>query len=341
MYLNINRFLPYQRNFIFINGERSIGKTYSTEKFVIGDCIKKGTEFVYIVRTQNEKKEGIFKQALKKVLENEFTNTKVEISNDEFYYYKDEEDKSKKILCGYCLALSEAPKIKLKSFPKVKYIIFDEYTLESNQSRKYINGFKEPDLFLSIYHTVDREEDRVICFLLGNNTSFFNPYHLHSAFRIPQVKKNTIWFSENVLFFWATSDDELKEKKSNCKFLNMINNTDYGTYAKDGEYIDDNYNFIDKKVGGSYICTLLNEGEAFGVLNDLKRGLIFITDKPDKSNKIIYALSDSDHKENTMLTRGKKPTILKWISDQYKMGNIRFVSMEVKIKAENALKFLL
>lgn len=337
MYLNVKKLLPYQRNFIFVNGERSIGKTYSTLKFIISSCIKNSTEFVYIVRTQSEKKEGIFKQALQKVLINEFKTLKTDINNDDFYI----ENKEVKIQLGYCLALSEAPKIKLRSFPKVKYIIFDEYTLEEKQQRSYINGFKEPDLLLSIYHTIDREEDRVICFMLGNNTSFYNPYHLHPAFNIPPTKRNRIWCSKNVLFYWATSDDELKEKKSNCKFLEMINNTDYGKYAKDGEYIEDNYSFIDKNISGNYYCTILYNNESFGIVANNKKGLCYVTNKIDPYKKIVFALTKDDHTENTMLTKGKKNTLLKWIIEQYKLGNIRFVNMEIKTKFESAIKLIL
>lgn len=337
MYLNVKKLLPYQRNFIFVNGERSIGKTYSTLKFIISSCIKNSTEFVYIVRTQSEKKEGIFKQALQKVLTNEFKTLKTDINNDDFYI----ENNEIKIQLGYCLALSEAPKIKLRSFPKVKYIIFDEYTLEEKQQRSYINGFKEPDLLLSIYHTIDREEDRVICFMLGNNTSFYNPYHLHPAFNIPPTKRNRIWCSKNVLFYWATSDNELKEKKSNCKFLEMINNTDYGKYAKDGEYIEDNYNFIDKNISGNYYCTILYNNESFGIVANNKKGLCYVTNKIDPYKKIVFALTKDDHTENTMLTKGKKNTLLKWIIEQYKLGNIRFVNMEIKTKFESAIKLLL
>lgn len=57
-YLDLNKILPYQRNFNFINGERSIGKSYTIMKFVIKKCLKKGYEFVYIVRTKNQKKSG-------------------------------------------------------------------------------------------------------------------------------------------------------------------------------------------------------------------------------------------------------------------------------------------
>lgn len=40
LHWNIYEILPYQRNFNFINSERSIGKTYTTEAYVIDKCIQ-------------------------------------------------------------------------------------------------------------------------------------------------------------------------------------------------------------------------------------------------------------------------------------------------------------
>lgn len=343
-YWDINRILPYQRCFNFINAERSIGKTYTTEKYVLDKCIKQGIEFTYIVRTQDEKKKGILQSAFEKVTLKEFPKYEFDYNNEEMLLVtRDEEGEIQdKTIVGYCLALSEAVKIKKRSFPKVKYLIFDEYMLESKQGGQYVNGWKEPDLFLSIYHTIDREEDRVICFILGNNTSFFNPYHLHPAFSIPNIEKGKIWTSENVLFQWAISTKELREEKAKCKFLRMLDNTTYGKYAKDGDYVDDNYSFIEKmSTSAKYAMTLEYESVKFGVYNDMKNGVIYVSDKVDPSCKLNYALTVDDHKENTLLTKSNSITQLKWLSNNFKLGNVRFVSMEVKIKCEKAITLLL
>lgn len=342
-YWDINRILPYQRCFNFINAERSIGKTYTTQKYILDKSIKNNIEFVYVVRTQEEKKSGILKSAFKKVTINEFKNQEFEFTKEEMFVIKRDEEGEieSKIIVGYCFALSEVVKVKKRSFPLVKYLLFDEYMLEQKQGGQYVNGWKEPDLFLSLYHTMDREEDRVICFLLGNNTSFFNPYHLHKAFNIPNIEKGKTWCSENVLFQWATSSVELKEQKTKCKFLKMLDNTSYGKYAKEGDYVDDNTNFIEQVNGTTrYNFTIEYDGESFGVTTDIKRGVVYITDKPDKSCKLIYALTVNDHRENTLLTRNHASS-LQWLARNFKMGNVRFTSMEVKLKSEKAIALIL
>lgn len=336
-YWNIHEILPYQRNFNLINGKRSIGKTYTTQKYTLDKCIKKDVEFIYLVRTQDEKKKGVFEAGYDKVIMNEFKGYEIITGIEEMLIVDDEENKR---TLGYCIALSEAVKIKKRSFPKVKYIIFDEYMLEINQATQYVNGWKEPDLLLSIYHTVDREEDRVICFLLGNNTSFYNPYHLHPAFRVQPVKPGEIWYSENVLFQWAISSKQLEEEKEKSKFLKMIGSTEYGRYAKDGEYVGDNVNFIkevEKNV--SYVMTLEFKGEKFGVLRG--KDSIYISQRTNRGVKLQFALTKEDHSENTVLTKSKNNAMLKWLSDQYKLGNIFYDNMETKTKFDGALNMLL
>lgn len=344
-YWNIFEILPYQRCFNFINGERSIGKSYTTQKFFIDQFFKKKYEFVYIVRTQDEKKRGILAQAYKKVISKEFKEHEdnIKITNETmFFQIKDGDVVKEEITMGYCLALSEVVKIKKRSFPKVKYLLFDEYMLEKKQGGQYVNGWKEPDLFLSIYHTIDREQDKVVCFLLGNNTSFYNPYHMHKAFRIPNIQKGGLWKSENVLFQWAEGNRILKEEKEKCKFLKMIDSTEYGRYAKDGEYIDDNDCFLMKLTKSAYYyMTIEFESMKFGIFNDLRNGVIFVSDKVDYNCKFVYALTLSDHSENTMLTTGRGLTQLNWFSSNFKLGNVRFTDMEVKTKFQGALDLLI
>lgn len=344
MYWDINEILPYQRNFNFINGERSIGKTYTTLKYVINKSLFSECQFVYLVRTQDEKKQNIFELALEKVIFNEFNEYDFKFNKENLTVekYNPDTDEIESDIIGHCLALSESVKIKKKSFPRVKYLIFDEYMLEAKHGGQYVNGWKEPDLLLSIYHTIDREDDRVICFMLGNNIAFYNPYHMHPAFNIPFIEKGKIWKSENVLFQWAVASGNLKSKKDNSKFLNMLNNTDYGRYAKDGNYIEDNLNFIEKPSGDlRYHMTIEYKGNSFGVYGNSKIGLLYISDKVDPSCGFIFALTIDDHKENTLLTKDKQNAHLKWLANNFKNGNVRFVSMEVKQKIEGGLYLIL
>lgn len=333
MYWDINKILPYQRNFNLINGERSIGKTYTTQKWVVGKCIEKQQQFVYLVRTQSEKKEGVLERAFEKVMTKEFPGVETA--------YTEETMSANGEIIGFCIAISESQKIKKRSFPNVYYIIFDEYMLEDSSRSNYVSGWKEPDLLLSIYHTIDREEDRVKVFMLGNNTSFFNPYHLHPAFNIQPIKQGQIWTSENVLYQWAEGSKDLKEKRATSKFGKMIQNTRYGEYASAGHFIEDNDDFIAVHDGkAQYEFTIICGGIQYGVFADQNKGLVYISDKTDPSCPFVYALTVDDHTENVMLTKGK-PGALEWFSKCIKIGVVRFENMYIKKLTEGEIYKLL
>lgn len=334
MYWNPTAILPYQRNFNFINSERSIGKTYSTELFMLDKAINKAREFIYLVRTKTVKDSGAFEKAFEKVINEKFHNFNFDFTADSLYL------DNKRL--GYCIALSEAVDIKRNSYPNVKYMFHDEYMLEPKHFSKYVTGWNEPDLLLNIYHTVDREEDRVIVFLMGNNTNFYNPYHLHPAFNIPKIEKGGIWYNDNVLFQYADSSVKLKAKKSKCKFLNMIKDTDYGNYALDGLYADDALSFIsERSKKAKHIFNLMYMGTTYGVWTDYNIGKIFIDDKYDPSCNINYALTLDDHSENTLLTKTKSAHLLQWLAQGFKNGNVYYTAPKIKITMEKAISMLL
>ena len=343
-YWNIKQYLPYQRCFNLINSERSIGKTYTTQGFFLERAIQKGEEFVYIVRTQDERNDGIFEKAFQKVVEKEFPDYEFKFTKNEcFLVIEDEEhdvtyDKS----LGYCIALSEATKKKKINYPNVKWLMFDEYIVDEKEKSAYVNGWNEPDLLLKIYHTIDRERDFVVCFLLANNITFYNPYHMHPAFNIPHVEKDKLWKNENVLFHWVSASLQLKQEKAKCKFLRMIEKTEYGMYASAGEYVNDNNNFImERTPGARYIFTIEYGGERYGVYQDSKVGLAFVDSKVDPTCRLVYALTVGDHNENTLLTRNRNNNLLMWLGTNFKRGNVRFTSMPVKVRAEEAIKLIL
>lgn len=107
-YWNIKQILPYQRHFNFINGVRSIGKTYTCLGYFIERYLKSGEQFIYIVRTQDEKKAGILSQAMQKVLDIEFPGLECKFSSDACLLDGD--------IIAHCRALSEVIKIKNKAF---------------------------------------------------------------------------------------------------------------------------------------------------------------------------------------------------------------------------------
>lgn len=332
MYWNLFEILPYQRHFNLINGPREIGKTYTTLMWLIKQALQNNRQFVYICRTQDEKKNGILSHATKKVLAEQFPDYEAGGSN--FILTLND------IPVAHCVSLSEYMKIKKYSFPNTRYILFDEYMLEPQDSSAYIKGWKEPDLFLSVYQTIDRGRDSTICFLLGNNTAFYNPYHLHPAFDIPFVNPGNIWTSKNVLFQWAVPSDELKQKLARNAIIQQIQGTEYGRYALEGQYIGENQMFLGNLDDSCYYqFTIRFKSFSFGVYTSAKFGYALISNKIDPNCKFDYALTLDDHSENTLLL-SRDNVHLKWLGYLYKRGLVKFTSMKIKQQCADVIRMV-
>lgn len=328
---DIMKLLTYGCNFIMIDAPRSVGKTYSTLKIIIRYCLKNNMEFAYICRTVDEKNKGVMQKAVQKVMQNEFASTIYECSNEYMFVLQDDKKKT----LAYCLALSESQKIKKYSYPKCRFMIFDEYMLETGG--RYVNGIKEPDLLLNIYHTIDREEDRVTCFLLGNNTNFYNPYHMHKAFRIPYVERGKVYRGNNVVFASLGRSEELNADKQNCKFLQMIQGSEYGEYANAGSYGDTHDSFIMKRPEkATQYVVLFYSKSYYGVWMDIDSGMFFIDDKYNSNSKYVYAATDKDITENIIRSKG----ITSQIKDMFYKGRCRFTSKEIRTKFTECIPYL-
>lgn len=329
---DIMRLMTYGCNFIMIDAPRSVGKTYSTLKIIIRYCIKNKKEFAYICRTQDEKKKGVMEKAIQKVMQKEFPEI-VYVCDTETMVYVDEDEK--KVVLAYCLALSESQKIKKYSYPNCRFMLFDEYMLEPGG--RYVQGENEPDLLLSIYHTIDREEDRVTCFMLGNNTNFYNPYHLSLAFRIPYCEEGEIYRGNNVVFARLKRSDELREEKSTSKFINMIQGTDYGNFAECGQYNDSDSGFIHERTPSArlYIGIQYN-GTLYGLWYDPTIRIMYIDDKINPTFKYIYAATDKDISET--VARHKGTTAM--IHDLFLKGRCRFTTPTIRAKFSPCIPYL-
>lgn len=275
-------------------------------------------------------------KAFQKVISREFEDVQFSFNNDYISWRASEDDNWE--IAIHCVALTEVNKLKRVNYANVKWFMFDEYILDEKGKTTYIDGWDEPELLVKLYHTVDRERDFVTCFFLANNISFYNPYHIYKAFNIPPQKKGVIWKSENVLYHWTEANDLLKEDKKNCKFLKMIEGTNYGGYASEGRFINDNTAFIATLPNKArYMFTLKYRGLAYGVWFDGKSGLCYISDRVEKSSRGLYALTMEDHSENMVGLLTKNSNTIKWFKNYLKVGKIRYTSMKVKVKFEEIL----
>lgn len=333
-YWDISEVVTKQRLFNFVNSIRNIGKTYTTQKFLLNQGIKKGKQSIYLQRTDYDRTHFPLSKVFSKVILREFPDREFTISRD--------------CICDsevgpivWSVALSQVQKLKRIGFPKADYLLFDEYQIESGTG-EYLTGWNEPNLFINLYHTIDREELRLKCFLLGNDISFYNPYHSHPFFGIPSnpdvIKRNGIWMNKLTLFQMASPSDELRREKDDNPFLQALSGTQYGQYADKGVYLDDDYSGIGKvNSTARYVCTLECEGSYFGLYNNWEDMNLVITDTPNMSCKSTYSLTRDGAKNGIPYLK----TNFKWLYELLKKyffnGSILYANMRVKTKVYGPL----
>lgn len=238
----VNDFFSYEQRFIIMNAGRGLGKTYSTQINLLKRAINKRREIGYIVRNQYELDQGVVWDAFEKVIEEKFPEYEFEVKGEEVFCNgkRDEEKNPFKIIRGF--ALKKVQFYKKHSYPKVDWLFFDEYMIEKDSGATYVKGYAEPTLLMKLYDTIDRRQDRVRVFLIGNTTIYYNPYHISEFFKqlfIKKAEKGEIKKISNAVFWRADPPESVKEEMAKSTFSQMISGTAYGEYANEGEYEDD------------------------------------------------------------------------------------------------------
>ena len=111
------------------------------------------------------------------------------------------------------MTLSTAQNLKGSNFEKVKYIIFDEYLIESGQ-RHYLPN--EVDNFLGLIETLARMRE-VKIFMLANAVSTTNPYFLYFDLHLP-YNSDIVTFKNGLILVQYMCNEEYRQAKKETKF---------------------------------------------------------------------------------------------------------------------------
>ena len=324
MYWDIKRALSYNCLFNFIIGARGVGKTYGCKEFVIKRFLREGEQFVYVRR---------YKDELKKMkrffddIEFAFPNTSFKVSPPNFII-NDE-------IAGTYMPLSTAKIEKSTPFPRVKWIIFDEFILDKGMHH-YLPD--EVTNFLELYSTVARDRD-VRVFFISNAITQTNPYFLYFDVGLPYGKD--IWAKNDILIEMVKSPDYADHMKQ-TRFGRMIAGTQYGSYAVENDFLRDDSTFIQKKPDTcGYTCTLKYQDRYFGVWTDRMTGIMYISEDVDNCCPFAYAITQDDHQPNMVLLKGHISPIIDRLVTWYKRGLVRFENMNVKNCCTEILKLTL
>lgn len=332
MYYELSKILSYNAFLNFLIGERGVGKTYSSSKFVTKQFIKKGYEFVYIRRYKTELSKSIpqFYEALNKNigldLEPELKGHNLYTKGNKFYV----DDK----IAGYGLTLTTAQDFKSTNFSRVKYIIFDEFIIEEGQ-KHYLKN--EVENFLGLIETIARMND-VVILMLGNAVTVTNPYFLYFDINLP-YGNDIATYKDGLILVQYMRNEAYREAKKVSKFGKLVDGTEYSSYAIDNNFRLDNKNFIEKKTGTSKIAFSFKYREnIYGVWFDYNEGKIFVSNDYDP-NGMMLSCTLEDHMPNTMLlSAAKNYNSFKQFIKNYQLGNVYFESIKIKNTTRELIK---
>lgn len=317
IYYNFDKVLSYaDALFYFIIGERGVGKTYGSTKYVINHFLKKNKQFVYLRRYKTElgKSAPKFFDAVRD--NKEFPKHKLEFSNNNYFIDKK--------LCGYAIPLSTANILKSTTFNNVDTIIFDEFILD-NGNYHYLQN--EVEKLLDIVETIGRMRNIKVIFL-GNALSVTNPYFLYFDLRLP-YNSDIATFKNGLIVVNYIKNLEYREAKKKTKFGQLIEGTEYGRYAIDNEFLRDNTSFIQKRHQKSkFLFIIYLNNKAYGIW--IHQEYLYVSDKIDPFCPIKFTFDIKSHFDDTIYLQMRNDNFLQCLVNHYKMATLKFENQKIK-----------
>lgn len=236
-------------DYLLILGERSNGKSYASKNLIISECVNnKDTEFIYLRRYDLDTKDSLCVGYFGDVPVESLTGgqyTCIDVFRKGIYLANINEDTGKvergrKI--GTCHALSHAEHYKSLSFPKVKYIIYEEII---SRDGRYL--YNEPDAIQQYISTIYRNHKGKVI-MIGNTISRICPYYRNWG--LYNIKKQIMGTVDEYRFNNENGEDT-KLRVYLTDSLNYNSGMFFGKIAKNitgGAYEVDTYPHLPKRV---------------------------------------------------------------------------------------------
>lgn len=241
-------------------------------------------------------------------------------------------------LVGYAMTLSTAQDLKSANFSKVKTIIFDEFIIEPGQKKYYLSD--EVFVFLNLIETIARLRD-VRVLLLSNAVSISNPYFLYFDLSLP-YNTDIKTFKDGLILVQYMKNLEYREAKKSTKFGKLVEGTTFADYSINNKFMADNSTFIEKKKGTAFFkFAFIYKDQTFGIWEDQQEGKLYISNDYFKNTPYTFALTTSDHSNNTLLLkRASKYKVWKNLIQSYELGILRFENQKIKNATLEVLKLI-
>lgn len=346
-YWDIYRTLTHNALFYFIVGNRSGGKSFGCKEYAIKNFITKGEQFGYVRRTKDDLKDSakeFFKDVSVKFPDYEF-----KVDGNKFYCRLSVSKEKAKVqpwtendICGYGFNLTTASNRKSIPYPKITFMMFDEFLIDNEGgNQRFIKN--EPRALFNLYETVARpgtDHPRVIMFLLANSTSVNNPYFLYLDLKCPDPETDTP--DKNGKFIWHhptrpilvenAVKQAMVDAKQQTEFYQVIKGTGYDDFSIKNKFINDDDTFVEKRDSTAIpYFRFWYKGQQYGVWLSMSAGLMWVSAQYDPGYPIVYSLTMKDHKPNTLFLKNKNQAKhFNTFIQAYKDGLVRFESVLIK-----------
>lgn len=335
--------LSYDADVTMVIGPRGVGKTFGLRKQCIKDFLKDGSRFVEVVRFKTELfgvSDGYFNR-----LQDLPDFDKYMFRTDARYGWiaeipkqpKEGEKKPKPDwkLITYFIALSDAQRMKKRTFDKVRRIIFDEAILESSDRyHSYLPN--EFGILANLVDTVSRERAdtesiKPRLYLLGNACDLGNPYF--SVYGVgTDFKFGYRWYARKTfLLHYVEAGEYGREKLTGTVAGRMMQGTDSAKVAISNEFVGTSKEFVRKKPSrAKFSFGIKCNGKLYGIWVDMQGGLYYVTNTiPNDMESRIFALTAEDNRINYIAARKASKT-LSYFKDIYYMNLIRYQTVAIK-----------
>ena len=247
-YYSIEEILKHNSQYYIIFGQRSNGKSYAVDKYILDNYFTKGEEFVIVKRYNDELKRTIAETMLSPLYDY--------ILETYGYYIRffqgkwlasDDSDLplSKWNTIGYAQTLNSVDKFKGSQYPKVTTIVFEEF-----MSTKGDYLIDEVNIFMNVVSTIVRKRTNVKVFLLGNTISKYSPYSDSLGVRLDKIKQGQI--IDKAVEYNGTITKFTIERTKNVQVIDNEKINEKISYTNFGKKNSRMINFGEFEISGEY-----------------------------------------------------------------------------------------
>lgn len=188
---DLSNILKHEGQYYVILGERSNGKSYALNKYIIDRFFQYGEEFAYVKRFEEDIKRKYMGEVftpLQDYIRNEYDH-EIKFYQGKFLVYPVDSDGklSECRVIGTAFSIANVNRTKGTSYPNITTILFEEFM---SVDCTYLPD--ELNLFLNLVSTIVRYRTNVKVFMLANTISKFSPYLSALGLKAHRLKKGEI-----------------------------------------------------------------------------------------------------------------------------------------------------